>query len=459
MASADRMTIYAPATAAGKAAVAVVRVSGPRAGEALEALIGRRRPAARRATKARLRDSTSAEVLDDALVLWLPGPQSVTGEDVAEFHLHGGRAVLAAVLATLGRVPGLRLAQAGEFTRRAFHAGKLDLTEVEGLADLIAADTEAQRRQALRQLSGELGRLTEGWRARLVASLAQAEAEIDFPDEGDVPRGLIEALRPALASVAAEIRAHLADQRGERLRDGLSIAIIGPPNAGKSSLLNRLAQREAAIVAATAGTTRDVIEVQLDLNGYPVTLADTAGLRDLSADDNDAHREIEREGIRRALLRALSADLKLLVVDACERTVDPGVARLADENTIIVANKIDLVAASLPVIGGRTSHPVSTRTGIGINALIATLEREVADRLGAVGSAAPIITRVRHREALADCVAALDRALAGAATGAVAAELITEDLRLAVRALGRITGRVGVEDILDVIFREFCIGK
>ena len=214
MASADRMTIYAPATAAGKAAVAVVRVSGPRAGEALEALIGRRRPAARRATKARLRDSTSGEVLDDALVLWLPGPQSVTGEDVAEFHLHGGRAVLAAVLATLGRVPGLRLAQAGEFTRRAFHAGKLDLTEVEGLADLIAADTEAQRSQALRQLSGELGRLTEGWRARLVASLAQAEAEIDFPDEGDVPRGLIEALRPALASFAAEIRAHLADQRG-----------------------------------------------------------------------------------------------------------------------------------------------------------------------------------------------------------------------------------------------------
>ncbi|MBM3539507.1 MAG: tRNA uridine-5-carboxymethylaminomethyl(34) synthesis GTPase MnmE [Alphaproteobacteria bacterium] len=453
------MTIYAPATAASKAAVAVVRVSGPRAGEALDALIGQRRPAARRATRARLRDGVSGEVLDDALVLWFPAPHSATGENVAELHLHGGRAVLAAVLAALGRVPGLRLAQAGEFTRRAFEAGKLDLTEVEGLADLIAADTEAQRRQALRQLAGELGRLTEGWRTRLISALAQAEAEIDFPDEGDVPRGLIEALRPALASVAAEIRAHLADQRGERLRDGLSIAIIGPPNAGKSSLLNCLAQREAAIVAATAGTTRDVVEVQLDLNGYPVTLADTAGLRDLSGDDNDAHREIEREGMRRALVRALSADLKLLVVDACERTVDPTVAQLADENTIVVANKIDLVAASLPVIGGRVSHPVSTRTGIGINALIATLEREVADRLGAAGAAAPVVTRARHREALADCVAALDRALAGAATGAVAAELITEDLRLAVRALGRITGRVGVDDILDVIFREFCIGK
>jgi len=459
MASADRMTIYAPATAAGKAAISVVRVSGPRAGDALDALSGRRRPAARRATRLRLRDDSSGELLDDALVLWFPGPESATGEDVAEFHLHGGRAVLAAVLAALGRVPGLRLAQAGEFTRRAFDAGKLDLTEVEGLADLIAADTEAQRRQALRQLSGELGRLTEGWRTRLIAALAQAEAEIDFPDESDVPQGLIGSLRPALASVAAEIRAHLADQRGERLREGLSIAIIGPPNAGKSSLLNCLAQRDAAIVAATAGTTRDVIEVQLDLNGYPVTLADTAGLRDLSADSPDAHQEIEREGIRRALLRALSADLKILVVDACERSVDPAVARLADENTIVVANKIDLVTASLPVVGGIAPHPVSTKTSIGVNALLATLEREVADRLGAASAAAPIITRARHREALADCVGSLDRALAGAATGAVAAELITEDLRLAVRSLGRITGRVGVEDILDVVFREFCIGK
>ncbi len=435
MASADRMTIYAPATALGRAAVAVIRVSGPRAGEALDALTGRRRPAARRAAKVRLRDGAGGEVLDDALVLWFPAPNSATGEEVAEFHLHGGRAVLAAVLAALGRVPGLRLAQAGEFTRRAFDAGKLDLSEVEGLADLSAADTEAQRRQALRQLSGELGRLCEGWRTRLVAALAQAEAEIDFPDEGDVPRGLIESLRPALAGVAAEIRAHLADQRGERLREGLSIAIIGPPNAGKSSLLNCLAQREAAIVAATAG------------------------LRDLSSESGDAQQEIEREGIRRALLRALSADLKILVVDACERSVDAAVSRLADENTIVVANKIDLVTASLPVIGGRNPHPVSTRTGIGINALVATLEREVADRLGATSTTAPIITRARHREALADCVAALDRALAGAATGAVAAELITEDLRLAVRALGRITGRVGVEDILDVIFREFCIGK
>jgi tRNA modification GTPase len=459
MASADRMTIYAPSTAAGKAAVAIVRVSGPRAGEALEALTGKRRPTPRRATRARLRDAASGESLDDALILWFPGPDSVTGEDVAEFHIHGGRAVLAAVLAALGRVPGLRLAQAGEFTRRSFDAGKLDLTEVEGLADLIAADTEAQRRQALRQLSGELGRLAESWRVRLVAALAQAEAEIDFPDEGDVPQGLIGALRPALASVAAEIRAHLADQRGERLRDGLSIAIIGPPNAGKSSLLNCLAQREAAIVAATAGTTRDVIEVQLDLNGYPVSLADTAGLRDLSSEGGDAHQDIEREGMRRALVRALSADLKILVLDACEREIDSSVAKLADENTIVVANKIDVVTAGLPVLGGFTPHPVSTKTGIGINALIATLEREVADRLGVTSTTAPIITRVRHREALIDCVAALDRALAGAATGAVAAELITEDLRLAARALGRITGRVGVEDILDVIFREFCIGK
>ncbi len=455
----DRLTIYAPSTATGRAAVAVVRVSGPKAGDALDILSRRRRPAARHAKRVRLQDPVSSEVLDDALALWFPGPNSFTGEDVAELHLHGGRAVLASVLQALGGIPGLRLAQAGEFTRRAFDAGKLDLSEVEGLADLIAADTEAQRKQALRQLSGELGRLTESWRVRLVTALAQAEAEIDFPDEGDVPGGMIAGLRPLLATVASEIRAQLGDQRGERLREGLSIAIIGPPNAGKSSLLNRLAQREAAIVAATAGTTRDVIEVQMDLNGYPVILADTAGLRDLSDISGDAQLDIEREGIRRALLRALSADLKILVLDGCEREVDPAVARLADSDTIVVANKIDLVTAGVPGLGGHAVHPLSAKTGLGINALFATLEREVADRLGAVGTSAPIITRTRHREALADCVGALDRALAGAATGKIAPELITEDLRLAARALGKITGRVGVEDVLDVIFREFCIGK
>lgn len=462
---AERSTIYGLSSVPGRAAVAVVRVSGPRAGEALRALTGRRLPSPRRASHVRLRDAESGDVLDDALVLWLPGPTSFTGEDIAELHLHGSRAVVAAVLAALGRQRGLRMAQAGEFTRRAFDAGRLDLTEVEALADLIAADTEAQRRQALRQLSGELGVPVDSWRARLLRALAHAEAEIDFPEE-DLPGGLIGALRPELAALAAEMRVHLTDRRGERLRAGLSVAIVGPPNAGKSSLLNRLAQREAAIVAATAGTTRDVIEVQMDLNGYPVTLADTAGLREISdapaagADRvGDPQAEIEREGIRRALLRALAADLKILVLDAGAREVDPMVARLADADTLVVANKIDLVTASLPALSGFTVQPVSAKSGLGINALVATLEREVADRMGMTVGAGPIVTRARHREALADCVAALDRALAGDASGAIAPELITEDLRLAARALGRITGRVGVEDVLDIVFREFCIGK
>ncbi len=450
----DRPTIFAPATAAGRAAVAMVRVSGPQAASALTKLSGQALPPPRCATLTRLRDPVTSDVLDEALVLWFPGPRSFTGEDMVELHLHGGRAVMTGVIAALGRLPGLRLAEAGEFTRRAFDAGKLDLAEVEGLADLIAAETEAQRRQALRQLSGELGQLTEAWRERLLRALAHAEAEIDFPDE-DLPGGMIAALRPVLEGLATDIRRHLDDdRRGELLRDGVSIAILGPPNAGKSSLLNRLARRAAAIVSATAGTTRDVIEVQLDLGGYPVIVADTAGLRDLR-DHASPHDEIEREGMRRALARAEAADLKLLVLDATQPRVDPAIAALADANTLVVVNKIDLASGGVtPEVRGRARHNVSAKTGAGLEVLIATLQSEVAARLEAADTAAPVITRARHREALVDCIAALDRAHAG-----TAAELIAEDVRLAARALGRITGRVGVEDVLDVIFREFCIGK
>ena len=458
----DRSTIFAPSTAAGRAAVAVLRLSGPRAGAALQGLTRRPLPTPRVATRARLIDPAQGTPLDDGLVLWFPGPRSFTGEDLVELHLHGGRAVLAAVLAALAALPGLRLAEPGEFTRRAFDAGKLDLAAVEGLGDLIAAETAAQRRQALRQLAGELGRLTEAWRARLVRALAQAEAEIDFPDEGDVPGGLIAALQPELTALAGEIRTYLDDgRRGERLREGVSIAIVGPPNAGKSSLLNRLARRDAAIVAATAGTTRDVVEVQLDLAGYPVVVADTAGLRDL-AGTTSAHDEIEREGMRRALARADAADLKLLVLDATAAAIDPAIRALADANTIVVANKIDLAAGTAgapPAFPGRSVYALSAMTGAGLEPLLAALTREVAARLGAADTAAPAITRARHRDALTDCVAALERALAGRAPELSAPELIAEDVRLAARALGRIAGRVGVEDVLDLIFREFCIGK
>jgi tRNA modification GTPase len=282
-------------------------------------------------------------------------------------------------------------------------------------------------------------------------ALAHAEAEIDFPDE-DLPGGLIAALASEIDALVAEIDRHLGDRRGEILRDGLSIAIIGPPNAGKSSLLNRLARREAAIVAATAGTTRDVIEVRLDLGGYPVVLADTAGLREQTA-EADPQADIEREGMRRALLRAEEADLKILVLDATQPGVDPAVAKLADANTLVVANKVDL-GRRAPQIAGHAPHLLSAKTGAGLDEFLAVLHREVVARLHLADSAAPAITRARHRAALEECAASLRRARAGRES-----ELIAEDLRLAARALGRITGRVGVEDLLDLIFREFCIGK
>lgn len=450
-----RATIFAPATAAGKSGVAIIRLSGPGAGGALAALAGKV-PAPRVAARARFLDPANGTIIDDGFALWFPAPGSFTGEDVAELHVHGSRAVLSALLAVLGRLPGLRLAEPGEFTRRAFEGGKLDLAQVEGLADLIAAETDAQRAQARRQLGGALGALTEQWRARLVRMLAHAEAEIDFPDE-DLPGGLMAGLGADLDLLAAEIRAQLADTRGERLREGLSIAIVGPPNAGKSSLLNALAKREAAIVSATAGTTRDVIEVQLDLAGFPITMADTAGLRALP-EAAEGHAAIESEGIRRALARAEAADLKLLVLDATAGEPDEAVARLIDADTLVVLNKIDAMPRAQPIVAGHVWR-LSVRTGEGLGDLLTALTQEVEKRLAAQDQAAPLITRARHRAALADCVAALERAHAAIAAGADTAELVAEDLRLAARALGRITGRVGVEDILDVVFREFCIGK
>ncbi|TWB22500.1 tRNA modification GTPase trmE [Nitrospirillum amazonense] len=439
-------TIFALASAPGRGGVQVIRLSGPATGTALRALTRRSLPAPRRATLARLHDQ-AGEVFDQALVLWFPGPDSFTGEDVVELHLHGGRAVLAAASEAL-TAQGLRLAEPGEFSRRAFEAGKLDLTEAEAIADLVDAETAAQRRQALRQMEGALGQLCEGWRHRLVRALAHLEADIDFPDE-DLPHGLAPAVVPVLTGLYQEIGAHLADgHRGERLRDGFSIAILGAPNAGKSSLLNALARRDAAIVSSTAGTTRDVIEVNLDLGGFPVILADTAGLR-------DAADEIEREGIRRALARAEKADLKLLVLDCSTWNIGDmaeATLALADGDALVVLNKRDLCTYAPAMVAGRTAIAVSATTGEGLADLLAALERIVGDRL--MPGAAPSLTRARHRQALEDCRAALARALR-----ADLPELAAEDVRLAARALGRITGRVDVEDLLDVIFRDFCIGK
>jgi tRNA modification GTPase len=450
----DRFTIFALSSGRPPAAIAVVRMSGPQSGVALEKLIGRL-PEPRKAALARVRDPASGEAIDEALALWFPGPRSETGEDMAELQLHGGHAVVAAILDALGAIPGCRLAEPGEFTRRAFEAGRLDLTEVEGLGDLIAAETSAQRRQAFRQLKGLIGDRAEAWRQRLVEALALVEARIDFSDEADVPEDLIGPALHAVQQLRDEIAAKLGDRRGgERLREGLVVAIAGPPNAGKSTLFNRLAKRDAAIVSPYAGTTRDVIEVHLDLKGYPVTLLDTAGIRDSS-------EPIEREGMRRARERAAAADVVLWVVDANVAVQQEGNSGLDVDGLDIwrIRNKIDLVEESFS-FPQKSEHgfiySLSAEQGQGIEALEAGLADYAESFFGAAESA--IVTRTRHRLAFEETVAALNRAL-GEGRGAGREELVAEELRTAATVLGRLTGRVDVEDILDVIFRDFCIGK
>src|SRR5215470_14474985 len=332
-------TIFALSSGRPPAAIAVVRISGPHAGPALKALTGRL-PEPRRAVLAHVRDPSSGEMIDEALALWFPGPKSETGEDTAELQFHGGRAVIAAALGVLEQIPGLRLAEPGEFTRRAFENGRLDLTRVEGLADLIYADTEVQRRQAYRQLQGLLGDRAESWRTTLIEAIALVEAGIDFSDESDVPQNVLTPAVRAAQQLLDEIDKTLADnRRGERLRDGLVVAIAGSPNAGKSSLLNRIARREAAIVSPVAGTTRDVIEVHLNLEGCPVTLLDTAGIR-------ESEDPVEREGVRRALERARNADLVLWVVDIAaedELARDSVALQFPETPKWLVRNKADLV--------------------------------------------------------------------------------------------------------------------
>lgn len=427
--------IFALASGAGRAAVAVVRISGAGTSGLVEALCAGL-PAPRRASLRRLRHGDA--VLDRALVLWLPGPASYTGEDSAELHLHGGPAVVAAVSEALAAL-GARPAEPGEFTRRAFLNGKLDLTAAEGIADLIAAETEAQRRQALRQAEGGLAARHAEWAARLTRLLARQEAFIEFEEE-DLPSDLDARVAAEAAELREEMATLLADgARGEKLREGLSVAILGAPNAGKSSLLNALAGRDAAIVSARAGTTRDVVEARMILAGVPVTLADTAGLR-------EAADEIEAEGIRRALARAEAAELRLLVFAA---DAEPDAATLAwrGPDALVVANKADLGAPAL-----EEALAVSARTGQGLDELRRRLEAAAAARAGLSEAAA--LTRPRHRAALREAVEWLDRL-----PEAGLPELRAETLRNALRALSRLTGRVDVEQVLDLVFSEFCIGK
>jgi len=425
-----------------------MRLSGPAADRALEALLRGPLPEPRRAALRALWDGTG-DLLDRALVLRLPGPGSFTGENVVELHLHGSPAVVTAVAEALATLPGLRPAEPGEFSRRAFANDRLDLTAAEGLADLIDAETAEQRRQALRQMGGALADLYDGWRRELIRACALAEAAIDFPDE-DLPTGLGDDLAAAIDGLDNAIAAHMADgRRGERLRSGLQVAIVGAPNAGKSSLLNRLAGREAAIVSEIAGTTRDIVEVHLDLAGWPVLLADTAGLR-------DAGDVVEAEGVRRARLRAEDADLRIALFDAAvlaARGPDTATAALVDTRTLVLASKADLPHGKLPVqVNGCPVSAISAASETGLEVLVGQIAAAAESQMNA--GAEPALTRPRHRAALMACRQALARA-----RQAELVELAAEDLRLAARDIGRITGRVDVEDVLDQVFSSFCIGK
>lgn len=459
------MTIYALSTAPGRAAIAVIRVSGPQTVAAVEALTGRPPPKPRQAALRQLSHPQDNTPLDEGLVLFFAAPQSYTGEDMAEFHVHGGVSVVRSVLAALAEMDGLSPAEPGGFTRLAVLNGRFDLTRAEGIADLIDAETEAQQNQAFRQMRGALGALYDGWRGRLVKALAHLEADIEFADE-DLPGGIGKAVLADMQLLSEEIEAHLAQTRGQTLRDGIEVAIIGAPNVGKSSLLNRLAGREAAIVSARAGTTRDIVEVTMTLGGVPVVVADTAGIR--AAGD-----EIEREGVRRARKRAADADIRLFVsspdVDATflqenalhhesgneNGNAEPpgdGLEVVARPGDFHIANKIDLQKPAANSAGSAETWRVSAKNGEGLPAFMAALEKAVQNRYGL--SEHPLLTRTRYRQALEAALIALHRALAASDL-----ELVGEDMRLAMRELGRITGAVDVEALLDVVFRDFCIGK
>ncbi|MCL2468637.1 MAG: tRNA uridine-5-carboxymethylaminomethyl(34) synthesis GTPase MnmE [Alphaproteobacteria bacterium] len=440
----DDKTIYTLASAAGRAGVAVVRLSGPSCAQACEALTGAPPPPPRQAVLKTLRDPHTKEHLDHALVLFFEAPHSFTGEDVLELHIHGSRAVLQALFESLAQNPSLRPAQAGEFARRAFENDKMDLTQAEGLADLIDAETAAQRRQALRQMEGDLGALYKNWAADLTQLLAMSEAALDFADE-DIPQDLTKGHNKTISVLIEAITQHLCDNhRGERLRHGFVVALLGAPNVGKSSLLNALVKRNAAIVSPIPGTTRDIIEVSLDLGGYPVTLADTAGLRE-TAD------QIEHEGVRRALERATHADLKLVIMDASQSAKpDPTISALLDKDALLVVNKIDLVKnqSAFP----QNALLIAAKTGEGLEHLTQTIINKIETAYAPTQN--PTLTRARHRYALEKTLAYLK-----AAQTATQDELTAEELRLALRSLSQITGHVDVEDLLDIIFGSFCIGK
>jgi len=433
-------TIFGLSTIMGKSGVAVIRISGDGCLPALASLgIGKLEP--RKAALCNLQ--FEGEIIDKAIVIYFKSPASFTGEDVVEIFPHGSIAVINKIIAALGKINNFRMAKPGEFSRRAFENNKMDLTEAEGLADLIEAETEAQHKQALRQMQGELGRIYDEWRVNLISLLANIEAYIDFPDE-DLPQELKDKINYQIENLCAEISDHLDDNhRGEKIRNGLYAVILGAPNVGKSSLLNFLAKRDAAIVSDIAGTTRDVIEVSMEIAGLPVTFADTAGIR--AASD-----EIESEGVRRALARAEDAALKIVMLDTTN--IDAESLKLIDEKTIVIINKSDLANQQPDLPQNIQQISISLLGKNNLQEMLSILEKEISSRYALTES--PSITRARHREALIKAIEALAKFSLDKPI-----ELIAEDLRYAANAIGQITGKIDVEDILDKIFSSFCIGK
>ena len=440
-------TIYSLSTGAGSSGVAIIRLSGSASEEVLKILTRKQTPKPRLASLRRIHSPVNQDAIDEGIVIWFPGPNSYTGEDVVEFHVHGGPSITEEVLKSISTISSCRIAEPGEFTRRAFQSGKMDLTSAEAVADLIDAKTIEQRRQALKQFDGQLAGLYDEWRKQLIDLLAYAESAIDFSDE-ELPENINKTIKHNILCIKDSIAQHIDDKMvGERIRSGFRVTIVGAPNSGKSSLLNRLATRDAAIVSDIAGTTRDVIEVQMNLEGFAVIISDTAGIR-------DAQNEVEVEGVRRARKSADEADLLVVVFDALDL---PNISDLTStyitDKSLVLINKVDVLEHNLPSeINGKEILGVSAKTGEGFEEFQLKLNQDIKNYFR--NNEQPVLTRVRHREALEEALVSLNRS-----SQAKLPELVAEDIRLAVRSIGKITGRVDVEDVLDIIFNEFCIGK
>ena len=440
-------TIYSLSTGAGSSGVAIIRLSGSASEEVLKKLTRKQTPKPRLASLRRIHSPVNQDAIDEGIVIWFPGPNSYTGEDVVEFHVHGGPSITEEVLKSISTISSCRIAEPGEFTRRAFQSGKMDLTSAEAVADLIDAKTIEQRRQALKQFDGQLAGLYDEWRKQLIDLLAYAESAIDFSDE-ELPENINKTIIHNILRIKDSITQHIDDKMiGERIRSGFHVTILGAPNSGKSSLLNRLATRDAAIVSDIAGTTRDVIEVQMNLEGFAVIISDTAGIR-------DAQNEVEVEGVRRARKSADEADLVVVVFDALDL---PNISEITStyitDKSLVLINKVDVLEHTLPSeINGKEILGVSAKTGEGFEEFQLKLNQDVKNYFR--NNEQPVLTRVRHREALEEALVSLNRS-----SQAKLPELVAEDIRLAVRSIGKITGRVDVEDVLDIIFNEFCIGK